>query len=75
MNEIARFFVVIGIIFLGLGILIGIAARLGGSSPWIGHLPGDIIIRKDHFSFTFPITTCLVLSLIISLLIFFVGRK
>ena len=40
---------------------------------WIGHLPGDIAIRRDHFSFYFPITTCLVFSVLISLVLWVVG--
>jgi len=42
--------------------------------PWLGRLPGDIYIKRDNFSFSFPITTCIILSAIISF-IFWLFRK
>jgi hypothetical protein len=37
--------------------------------PLVGRLPGDIYIKKDNFSFYFPLTTCLILSIIVTLLL------
>jgi hypothetical protein len=54
----AGFFVIfIGVIFLCL-------PRI----PWIGRLPGDIYVKRDNYSFYFPLTTCLILSILASLL-------
>jgi hypothetical protein len=65
-----KMLIVMGIFLILLGILI----TLGPKIPWIGKLPGDIIIKKDQFSFYFPLTTCIIISLILSLL-FYLLRK
>lgn len=43
-----------------------IAWALQGRLGWLGHLPGDIRIERDNFSFYFPITTMILLSLLLS---------
>ena len=65
-----RALMVFGLILAGLGVLMGWAPRL----PWLGRLPGDIAIRRDGFSFYFPLTSCLVVSLLISVVFWVVGR-
>ena len=63
------------LILLGaLIIVIGLLLLIGEKIPWIGKLPGDIIIRKEKFSFYFPITTCIIISIILSFL-FWIIRK
>ena len=52
------------LIFLGIIILlVGFLFTLSGKFPFIGNLPGDISIKRDNFSFYFPITTSIVLSI------------
>ncbi|HXF91751.1 MAG TPA: DUF2905 domain-containing protein [Nitrospiraceae bacterium] len=66
------------LIALGLGIaLIGLLLTLsdklpslGGAFSWFGRLPGDISIKRDHFSFYFPIATSILLSVVLSLLLY-----
>lgn len=48
-------------------ILIGLFLVIGDKIPWIGRLPGDIIIKKEKFSFYFPITTCIIISILLTL--------
>lgn len=61
-------------------ILIGILIILIGLGwPWIskipfGHLPGDIIIRREHSTFYFPLTTMLLISALLSLILWLSGR-
>jgi hypothetical protein len=63
------------LILLGVFIiLIGVLLLIGEKIPWIGRLPGDIIIRKEKFSFYFPITTCIIISILLTLL-FWILRK
>jgi hypothetical protein len=60
-----------GKILLIAGLLIaavGLWLMYGPKIPLLGKLPGDIVIRRENFSFYFPITTCIVLSILISLL-------
>lgn len=71
MQGIGKPLIVIGI-FL---ILTGIFFTLGAKIPWLGRLPGDIIIHKKNFSFYFPITTCILISAALSFALFLFLRK
>ena len=60
-------------LIISIGILLII---IGLTWPWIkklnlGHLPGDIVIKKQDFSFYFPIMTCIIISIVLSLLFWF----
>ncbi len=48
-------------------ILVGLFLVLGEKIPWIGRLPGDIIIRKKNFTFYFPIVTSILISILLTL--------
>ena len=57
------------LILLGVFIiLIGFLLVIGEKIPWVGRLPGDIIIRKKNFTFYFPIVTSILISIILTLL-------
>lgn len=58
----------------GLFILLGIIFSAGEKIPWLGRLPGDILVEKENFSFYFPLVTCLIISLLVPL-VFFVLRR
>jgi hypothetical protein len=63
------------LIILGLTIaLIGVIFTLAGKLPWLGRLPGDIHIKRENFTFYFPLATSILLSLLLSL-IFWLFRK
>jgi len=63
------------LIYLGLLlVIVGVIFSFAGKLPWLGHLPGDISIQKDRFSFYFPITTCILISIIVSLVVYFFRR-
>ncbi len=70
MNEIAKFFILIGIILVifGLGLLVF------PKIPFIGKLPGDIIIKKDNFVFYFPLASSIILSIILTIIFYLIGR-
>jgi hypothetical protein len=58
----------------------GILLVLGGLAwPWLsrylGRLPGDVVVRRGNFTFAFPIVTCLVLSVVLTLLLWIFGRR
>ena len=57
------------LILLGvLIILIGIFWLIGDRIPWLGRLPGDIIIKKENFTFYFPLATSIIISIILTLI-------
>jgi hypothetical protein len=58
MHHPAWSLVVVGILIA----LIGLVWLFSPSIPWLGKLPGDIAIERDNFSFYFPLTTCILLS-------------
>ena len=64
-----------GLIYLGiLAIVVGVIFLLGGKLPWLGHLPGDLTIEREGYTFYFPLTTCILISVIISLVLYFFRR-
>lgn len=70
MPDMGKILIFAGIVIVGVGILL----ILGPKIPWLGRLPGDIIIEKKNFKFYFPITTSIIISIILSL-IFYLLRK
>ena len=54
----------IGVVLVGVGVLLMLSPKI----PLLGRLPGDIHVEKDNFSFYFPITTCIIVSAILSLI-------
>ncbi len=64
------------LILLGIFIiLIGVFLLLGERIPWLGRLPGDIIIKKKNFTFYFPLATSIIISIILTLIFTFLSRK
>jgi len=70
MGTFGKTLILFGVLLIALGLLFS----LGGKIPWLGRLPGDIYINKGNFSFYFPLTTCILLSLIISLVLYLFRR-
>jgi uncharacterized protein HemY len=63
------------LIYLGLFlVVVGLVFSLGGKIPWLGHLPGDVYIQRERFTFYFPITTCLIISVIVTLVLYLFRR-
>ena len=70
-RELGRTLLVLG----GLLVFIGALLYFGGKLPLrLGRLPGDIVYRGEHTTFYFPIVTCLLLSLSLSLLFWLFGQ-
>ena len=62
---IGKFLILSGLLLVLLGILL----TLGPKVPWLGRLPGDILIQRERFTFSFPIVTSLLLSLLLTILL------
>jgi hypothetical protein len=65
MAELGKTLIIFGVI----AIVIGVLFMFSGKIPWLGRLPGDISIKNENFSFYFPLTTCIIISAVISLLL------
>ena len=70
-EEIGRLLILFGLFI----VLIGGLLLLGGKLPMLGKLPGDIIIRKKNFTFYFPLGTSILLSIILSLILWLINRR
>ena len=65
MGEVGKFLVIIGVVIAVIGLVFW-----GGFAPkWLGRLPGDIRIERGNSAFYFPIVTCIILSILLSLLL------
>jgi hypothetical protein len=64
-RELGKFLVIIGVITS----LVGLVIWSGFAPKWLGRLPGDIRIEREHSVFYFPVVTCIVLSILLSLLL------
>ncbi len=67
-----RTLILIGIVLVVLGLLVTLGERL---PVRFGRLPGDIVIRGKNGAFYFPVVTCLLLSLVLSLVMWLLGRR
>jgi hypothetical protein len=68
-----KYFIFVGVIFIGIGVLYTLLSHF---SLWkVGKLPGDFYYRKGNVSFYFPLTTCLLLSLLLTLVFSLFSKK
>ncbi len=65
----ARFLIVLGLVIVVIGLLWPYLSQLG-----LGRLPGDIVIERENMTFYFPLMTCLLLSVLFSLVFWVVNR-
>jgi Protein of unknown function (DUF2905) len=65
MQEVGKFVVIVGLLMVAAGVILWRFPSLFG---WVGKLPGDISVQKGNFSFYFPIVTCILVSIVITLL-------
>jgi hypothetical protein len=71
MQEIGKLFMIVGFFLFIIGLVFSFSDKLPFSP---GRLPGDIFYQKGNFSFYFPITTSIILSLVLSLLLYFFSK-
>jgi hypothetical protein len=65
-----------GLVILGAVIAaVGLVLVLGPRIPFLGHLPGDIVIQRDHVTVFIPLGTMLVVSIVVSIALAFLGRR
>ena len=64
-TELGKTLIIFGIVIAAVGLFLLISPKI----PWLGRLPGDILIKKKNFTFYFPLATSIVLSIIFTVLI------
>ena len=70
MNGLGKPLIILGLIIVVVGVIVSLAGKI----PWLGRLPGDIHIKKENFTFYFPLATSILISLLISFLLWLFRR-
>ena len=70
MGPLGKTLIVFGLVLVAVGVVLSFAPKV----PWLGRLPGDIYIHRGNFTFYFPLTTCILLSLLITLVLYLFRR-
>jgi Protein of unknown function (DUF2905) len=71
LSGLGRLLILTGLALAGLGLLLVFAGRL----PFLGRLPGDIVVQRDNWTLYFPLATMLLLSLVLTLVLNLFGRR
>lgn len=74
LEYLARGLVALGLIIGALGLVLLFIPKIPFIGEYIGHLPGDIYIKRENLSFYFPVTTGIIVSIIISLILYLLKR-
>jgi uncharacterized membrane protein len=70
-SSLGKLLIIFGFILIAVGLLLAFFNKI----PFLGKLPGDIYISKEKFTFYFPITTCILISLILSFIFWLWARR
>jgi hypothetical protein len=70
-SNLGRILLVIGLVIAGIGLVLIFAVKI----PWFGRLPGDFFWRGKNVSFYFPLATSILVSLILTLILWFIHRR
>lgn len=71
MNSLAKILIIAGIVLVVAGVLV----KYAGHIPWLGRLPGDILIKREKFTFYFPLASSIVISIILSIILWIFRSK
>jgi len=71
MQDLGRLLIVFGAVAIVVGVILLVAPRI----PWLGRLPGDILVRRDRFTLYFPLATSIVVSIALIILLNLFRRR
>ena len=71
MGDLGKLLVLFGVVIAAVGLVLMLVGRV----PWLGRLPGDIYIQRGTWTFYFPLATSILVSLVLSLLLYVFGRR
>ena len=69
-RHMGKFLIITGAVIILLGVVLYFSDRL----PSIGKLPGDIVVKRENFTFYFPLATSIILSIIVSLVLYLINK-
>lgn len=75
MIPLGKMLLVFGGVMVLLGLVLLVAGHFSGKVPWLGRLPGDVYIERGSWTFYFPLATCLIVSVVLTLLFSLFGRR
>ena len=75
MIPLGKMLLLFGLLMVLLGLVLLVAGHFSGKVPWLGRLPGDIYIQRGTWTFYFPLATCLIISVVLTLLFSFFSRR
>lgn len=70
LQGLGRTLLVFGVSLAAFGAVLVVAPKI----PWVGRLPGDILIQRERFTFYFPLASCVLASVILSVALWLIGR-
>jgi hypothetical protein len=68
---IGKFLIILGIVIAAVGCILFFSGKI----PWLGRLPGDIIIQRKNFTLYFPLATSVLLSVLLTLILWIIRRR
>ena len=71
MQDLGRWLIGLGAVIALVGVVLTLAPRL----PWLGRLPGDFVVRRDSFTFYFPLATSILVSVALTIILNLFGRR
>jgi DUF2905 family protein len=74
-SELGKMLMGFGVLLVILGAILLIAGNLSGKVPWLGRLPGDIYVERDSWRFYFPLGTCILISVVLTIIFALIGRR
>jgi uncharacterized protein HemY len=72
---LGKMLLLFGVAMVLLGLVLLVAGHFSGKVPWLGRLPGDVYIQRGTWTFYFPLATCLIISVVLTLLFSLFSRR
>ena len=70
-ESFGKLFIVTGVVLVALGVLFLFVKHI----PFLGRLPGDLLIQRENFTFYFPVATSIILSVVLSIILYLISKK
>lgn len=70
MSSLGKSLILLGLVIAAVGVLFNFAGKL----PWLGRLPGDIYIKRENFTFYFPLATSIIVSVVLSFILWLLRK-